>query len=272
MRTLILFLLIIIAQAGKSQGPARNYHQIGLLLGTQQSHMLDRQFSPLIHSADELSASLWYNASQNRSGWNVSLDISTGILFPTDLNGRKIYNTTQDLEGNITTDSILVTGKTRTAIFQIGYDYKVVNSLSWTISSGASVRDQIMYPNSFTNMGIMNSASLMFDVQATFYTGPRMSLKGGLSIPVIGFNTRFPYSGTVSRPNQTLLEAFFDGGTHFVTLDRYKQVNINLGWQLDLSSAIGIGLDYDFMWQHYTIPASLKSYSQRLGANLHLTF
>ena len=129
-----------------------------------------------------------------------------------------------------------------------------------------------MYPSSFTNMGIMNSASLMVDLKANFYSGRHMLWKAGLSIPVIGFNTRFPYSGTVSTPNQTLLEAFFDGGTHFVTLDRYKQVNINLGWQLEFSSAVGIGLEYDFMWQHYTIPVTLKSYSQRLGANLHFTF
>lgn len=270
MRIIISFLFFLTALVGKSQEHSPDFHRFGLLIGGQQTHMLDQQFSPLIHTANEFSGMLWYEAKHRRSNWNVGLNIAMGSLFPAGMAGRTLYHTTEDIEGNVTIDSTLIRGLTRTALLQAGYIHDITTSRSWMIGAGVSVRNQLMYPSTFTNMGILNSASILIHLHATLYSGRKTEWAAAINTPVAGFNTRFPYSGTVSLPNQTLIEAFFDGGTRFVLPDRYQQLNGHLTWRLAISQCTGIGLRYDFMWQRYEIPVPLKSYSQRIGTFIQI--
>jgi len=274
MSKIIFILLLLLASFtnASSQDLNRSYHRIGLLIGGQQTRLQDQQFSPLIHRANELSGQFRYNAKYMRDNWNASLDFSTGSLFPAQFADRQIYNTTEDIEGNITFDSVFIRGQTLTGNLQVGYDYSWLQTATWEVKAGPKVRNQIMYPSTFTNLGTMNSASLLINLEVTWYSGSKTEWNAGINTPVLGWNTRFPYSGTVSLPNQTLFEAFFDGGTHFVSFGDYQQVNANLAWRYQLSHDVGIGLAYAFTWQRYLIPVSFKSYSQRLGATVDMTF
>lgn len=272
MRFILFSLLWLLATSGTSQEIIKAYDRIGILVGGQQTHLLDQQFSPLIYRANEISFKLYYEAEHHRSNWNASIDAATGSLYPPQYAGRMAYNTTEDIDGQITTDSFLVRGNTRTLNLQLGYAHDLVQSGPWELSVGAAVRNQLMYPTTFVNIGIMNAASLLATIKATYAFNSRNQLSLCAGIPVIGFNTRFPYSGTVSLPNQTLLEAFFDGGTQFVSLGKYSQVNVNCTWRMALSDKMGIGLQYDFMWQQYTTPALLKQYAGRIGATIDINF
>ncbi len=272
MRFILFSILWLLAKPGTSQEIIKSYDRLGILIGGQQTHLLDQQFSPLIYRANEISFKLYYEAEHHRSNWNASIDAATGSLFPPQYADRMVYNTTEDIDGNITTDSFLVVGNTRTLDLYLGYAYDVVQSDRWDVSVGGVVRNQLMYPTTFVNIGIMNAASLLATVKASYAIHDHHQLSVGVGIPVIGFNTRFPYSGTVSLPNQTLLEAFFDGGTQFVSFGKYNQVNINCAWRMALSEKIGIGLQYDFMWQQYTTPVLLKQYDGRIGATIDINF
>ena len=268
----ILLLLLAPITTTWAQDINRSYHRIGVLLGRQETQMQDQQFSPLIYSANEWSGQFKYNAKYNRDNWNVALDFSTGSLFPDQFADRQIYNTTEDIEGNITVDSVFIHGSTLTGSLQLGYDYSFFQSNTLDFKAGLKARNQIMYPSTFTNLGIMNSASLLINLEATWYSGSKMEWSAGINTPVVGYNTRFPYSGTVSQPNQTLFEAFFDGGTQLVSFGDYQQVNANLEWRYQLSYDVGIGLNYAFTWQQYLIPVPFRSYSQRIGATVDMTF
>lgn len=270
MRYVLFLTLWLPALIGQAQDTARSYDRLGLLIGRQQTHLQDQQFSSLIYNANELSLQLFYDGKHKRSNWNVSFDVATGDLYPPQYANRMLYNTTEDVYGDITTDSFFVTGNTLTANFQLGYAYDLVHSGAWEVSVGADVRNQLMYPSTFVNLGIMNSASLLVAANAKWYVNKANELKLGVSFPVMGFNTRFPYSGTVSLPNQTLLEAFFDGGTQFVSFGEYNQVNASCGWRFALSPKTGLGLQYDFMWQQYAVPSILKHYATRIGATIDI--
>jgi hypothetical protein len=272
MRSLLFTLLCLFAQTVIGQDNPGDFNRLGILVGGQQTNMLDLQFSPLVHRANEISLKLFYEARHQQSNWNAALGMSTGSLFPAQYADRMLYNTTEDIDGVITTDSFIVRGNTRTLNLQFGYAYDLVQSKQWNFNVGGAVRDQLMYPTSFTNMGILNAASLLATVQATYHPDDRNQLSLALNMPVLGFNSRFPYSGTVSLPNQTLLEAFFDGGTHFVSVNKYVQTNVNCTWRYALSVKTNISLQYDFMWQRYAIPVPLKQYAQSIGASFELNF
>jgi len=272
MKSLLFVLGCLLTQAMAGQDSLRNYSRMGILAGAQQTKLLDQQFSPLVHRANEVSLKVYYEAKHHLSNWSASIGAATGSLYPEQYADRTLYNTTEDIDGIITTDSFLVRGTTRTLNLQLGYTYDLVHSKHWDFSLGGAVRNQLMYPTSFTNMGILNAASLMATVQTTYYAGSRNQLRFGVSVPVLGFNTRFPYSGTVSLPNQTLLSAFFDGGTHFVSVNKYIQTNLNATWRYALTAKTNIGLQYDFMWQRYAIPVPLKQYAQSIGASFELNF
>jgi hypothetical protein len=257
-------------QITNAQEANTNYDRLGLLIGGQQTHLLDQQFSPLTYSANEISVKLFYEGKHHQSNWNTSIDFTTGSLFPRQYADRMLYNTTEDIEGNVTTDSFFVRGNTRTVNLQLGYAYDLIHSSDFQLNIGADVRNQLMYPSTFVNVGVMNAASLLVTTKVTWNMNPGNQFSLGVGVPVIGFNTRFPYSGTVSTPNQTLVEAFFDGGTHFVSLSDYAQANVHCGWRFALSPKTGVGLQYDFMWQRYTIPAILKQYSGRIGVTIDI--
>lgn len=270
MRFILFLPLWLFALTGFTQVTNKAYDRLGFLAGWQQTHLSDQQFSPLTYKADELSISIFYDAKHHNSSWNASLGAATGSLFPPQYGDRRLYNTTEDIDGNITTDSFFVRGNTRTVNLQLGYAYDIVHTQDWEFSLGGSVRNQLMYPSTFVNIGIMNAASFLLTTEGTYYADDRNRLSLGISMPVMAFNTRFPYSGTVSTPNQSLLEAFFDGGTHFVSFNKYMQVNVNATWRYALSDKTGISLQYDFMWQRYTIPVILKQYASRIAATIDI--
>lgn len=270
----ILFLLLwsVVAQVGIGQTAMQHYQRVFISLGGQSTHLLDLQFSPLVHSANEVYVQAGYEAKHLRSQWNADLSFATGSLAPSGLRDRTLYNTTEDIYGEIETDSFLVIGQTLTGILNLAYTYDFVASGPWALGAGLAVRDQLMYPSSFTNMGIMNAASLLFALQAKYVISDKHELGLRLSTPIMGFNTRFPYSGTVSQPNQTLFEAFFDQGTRFVFPDEYQQVMADVQYRYALSPHTSIGLGYQFMWQRYTHPVLLKSYANRLAFLIDFSF
>lgn len=272
MKTIPFYLLLLLPCIGIGQVAADGYHRLGLEIGGQQSHVLDQQFSPLIYKADELVARLIYEGKQNRSDWHVSLQVASGGLFPAQYADRFIYNSEEEITADITTDSFLVHGTSRTLQFSLGYAHDVIRHNGFELNLGAGVRNQLMYPETFVNLGILNSASLFVSTRGTWYLNSKNQLRGELSVPVMGFNTRFPYSGTVSLPNQTLLSAFFDGGTRFVSFGQYMQINFGASFRRMLSPALAAGLRYDFMWQQYRHPEILRSYSGSFKVTLDYSF
>ena len=268
----LFFLLLAASVTLKAQQTNNRYHRLGLLAGVQQTQLLDQQFSPLIYRANEWSGLLYYDAGRNRSACHAAFGISHGALFPPAFADRKIYNTTEDINGTISTDSFLVHGTTLTAVMQFGYEYAFVQWNKWSLSAGASLREQLMYPSTFTNAGTMNAASLLASATIKYKAGENNTLSAAIAIPVAGFNSRFPYSGTVSLPNETLLKAFFEGGTEFVSLDQYQQINVTMNYRHKLSERWALGAQYDFMWLHYAVPVSLKSFANRFAVTLDYNF
>ena len=248
------------------------FHRMGIMAGAQQMYFTDQQFSPLIYRANELKGVIFYEAKHNRSNWNASFSFSTGTLFPPTLKERKIYNTTEDISGEVATDSFFVTGRTRTANFLLGYAYDLVKRTKWDLNAGIAIREELMYPSTFANVGTMNALSLLLTGCLTFHPGPKNEWTASINFPLMGYNSRFPYSGTVSQPNKTLLLAFFDGGTDFTSVDHYQQVNFNLGYRYALSQKWGIGADYEFEWLHYDQPLPLKLFSNGLTAKIDYSF
>jgi hypothetical protein len=268
----LFFLLLAASVTLKAQQTNNSYHRIGILAGGQQTQLLDLQFSPLIYKANEWSAEIYFDAGHNRSDWHADLSVSRGALFPPAFADRKIYNTTEDIYGTTTTDSFFVRGNTLTAVLQFGYEYAFVQRNKWSVSAGAAFREQLMYPSTFTNAGTMNAASLLASATIKYKAGENNTLSASIAIPVAGFNSRFPYSGTVSLPNQTLLKAFFEGGTEFVFLDQYQQINVTMNYRHKLSEHWGLGAQYDFMWLHYALPLPLKSFANRFAVTLDYNF
>jgi hypothetical protein len=121
MKSILFSLLWLLATAGSSQEMIKSYDRIGILVGGQQTHLLDQQFSPLIYRANEISFKLYYEAEHHRSNWNASLEAATGSLFPPQYADRMVYNTSEDIDGHVTTDSFFVIGNTRTMNLQLGY-------------------------------------------------------------------------------------------------------------------------------------------------------
>lgn len=271
-RTFIIMACWCLAQLGIGQAAMQNYQRVYLQVGWQSTHLLDLQFSPLIYTAQEINAQTGYEARHLRSRWNADLSFATGSLAPAAFRDRQLYNTTEDVYGHVDVDSFIVAGHTLTGILHLGYTYDLVQSGPWALGVGLAVRNQLLYPETFTNMGLMNSASLLLAVEATYYAGSKSEIGLRLSTPVMGFNTRFPYSGTVSRPNQTLFEAFFDQGTRFVFPDEYQQVMAEARYRYALSPQTAIGLTYRFMWQRYTHPVMLKSYANSLVFHIDFSF
>lgn len=268
-----LFFLFALACSGlHAQDTTNSFHRLGIAIGGQQTHLLDQQFSPLIYSASEISAKLFYEAEHGHSDWNASFAFSRGALFPSQFADRKIYNTTEDIYGNTTVDSVFIRGNTLTAQLQFGYAHDVFHTEKWALNLGASLREQFMYPSTFTNVGTMNAVSLLATAGVHYYLNPKNEFAANLNFPVIGFNSRFPYSGTVSQPNEGLVAAFFDGGTRFVSLNHFQQVNVMLGYRYSLSDRWAVGAQYEFQWLHDDLPLSFKLYSNRLAASVDYNF
>ena len=82
MRFILFSILWLLAKPGTSQEIIKSYDRLGILIGGQQTHLLDQQFSPLIYRANEISFKLYYEAEHHLSNWIASLDAATGGLFP----------------------------------------------------------------------------------------------------------------------------------------------------------------------------------------------
>ncbi|MGB3077074.1 MAG: hypothetical protein WBB36_17250 [Chitinophagales bacterium] len=266
-----LMLLLLAWTALHAQDTSQHFNRLGMQLGGQQTHLLDAQFSPLIYRANEITVDLYYEGKHNRSNWKGSFSFATGTLIPPAHGDRKLYNTTEDIYGNIITDSFFVEGNTLTAVLELGYEYDVVRKASYTISAGGGIREQLMYPSTFVNLGIINTASLLAAATIHFHPDAKNDWTAGLQLPVVSLNSRFPYSGTVSQPEMKLLGAFFDG-TQFVSLGHYQQVNLQLGYHRQLSDKWRIGATYEFEWLKDNETLPLKLFSNLLVATVDYTF
>lgn len=266
-----LLLLLLVSTGLQAQHETLLYNRIGIGLGVQQTQLLDVQFSPLVYQANEAALAFLYDGKHNRSNWNTLLSFSTGSMFLKEYADRKIYNTTEDIYGNISSDSFFVRGTTRTVNLQLGYEYDVLSKENWSLSTGIGIREQLMYPSTFVNVGIINTASVLVTATMRFHPDEKNEWSAGVSVPAIGFNSRFPYSGTVSQPKMHLLAAFFDG-TRFTSLDHYQQINLQLAYRHQLSGKWGIGAQYDFMWMHDDQPLALKLFSNGFAASIDYSF
>jgi hypothetical protein len=268
--TTLLHLLLMFGFSN-AQDTIQKYDRLGIRFGGQQTYLTDVQFSPLIYRANEVAAGLFYDSRNNKSNWNAEFSFATGQLYPPTYKDRQLYNTTEDIYGVTSTDSFLVKGNTLSAVLQIGYSYEVVLKTKWELEGGVAIYEQLMYPSSFVNIGIMNAASLVATARFRYFQSNNHEWTVGLFFPVAGLNTRFPYNGTVSQPEMKLLAAFFDA-TKFTTLNHYQQINLRLGYRHQLSEKWGIRAEYEFLWLNDNHPLSLKQYSNHLTAALDYSF
>lgn len=249
------------------------HSRIGLALGISTVTYQDKNASPLIYRSRPKNLRLFYCLESDHFLFAVDLDLKLGGTAPKYHPDRTLYFQEEDYEGKAEEKKFPAGGALLAGRLSVGAYYKISPELDapFKVAAGARLSEELFYPQGWTSAGLFNALSLSPEVRAQYRMNDRHVFAAAARLPVAALVARLPYDNTVSMPGKTQLGGFL-GRTRWAGISRFAAPAFSLGYNVQLNSSWGAGLNYDFGWHRIEQPRTMKAVSNSILANFYHQF
>lgn len=271
---ILLLLLFSLPGLIKAQ---QNKFTIGI--GYQRTWMLDKPASPLKYQSSEKSLSIGYDHYDTRGVFSAQINGSLGNFFPTGFQNRQMYNPGFNNDGSSKTDSFSIPGTIYNARIKLSY-LKQTNTGSNTIGNnkldsynyvGASLSNQLFYTDNIVRTGWLNSSSLNAEYLHKALLNEKHLFTIKVSIPIFARNTRLPYHNTISSSTgETNFKTFFKEGSRFAWFGIFQNIQIDAGYEFNITNHFSAGIKYFGQWLHYVKEKPINIIQNNIGITASL--
>ena len=131
--------------------------------------------------------------------------------------------------------------------------------------------NELFYPQGWNTGGMFNALTLSPEVWTQHRINDHHSFTASVRIPVLTRLTRLPYDNTVSAPEKNQVQGFFRNSS-WVSLKEFLAPAITVGYNYQINSRWGTGLNYEFGRYNIRQSQSMKAISHSLLANVYHQF
>lgn len=234
--------------AQKSPPPDPNWN---ITLGYQHVRMLDEAASPLLYVSNNGLLSFNYDKGFQSKSWELGVTLSVGSNQSKRF-GRRFATLIDDYTFDGERDSSIYELNPSLSYVQASLYYTrywKINS-AMPIQLGARIHNSLFYSGIGADTWFVNQFSLMPAVRTKLIQRDKVQVRSELTIPVLSYLLRQPYSLDPSLPINSYLRAYVMTGSSFVTPLQFQQINLKLSCQYSLDNDNKLGLVYTGMWMH----------------------
>ncbi|PSR52769.1 hypothetical protein AHMF7605_04145 [Adhaeribacter arboris] len=271
-RTMLALLLLVSSRILPAQDLKKSTLQIAYTRSTFR--FLDKQASPLVYHANLNGIALAYEHTAPKSRRYIKFQAGLGTALPKEHGAREFILSNTDFYGETTTVSVLHAPTLYLGQLEAGYLRRLQVKGNNQLFAGISLQEWIGYSDNigFWSTWGMNSLALNAVLQYEKSFFPNQKFRIGASLPILALVSRMPYSNSISDPEKGDFRAFFAEGSHLTFVPQYQRINLDAAYQFRLNYHWQVGLAYDFNWQHYSQPRSIRAYQQAVSAQVNYLF
>ena len=259
----ILFALASITYGQESNTDRKREWQLGL--GYENFRTLDENVSPLIYTSDNGNFIARFQKYKPKTRWNIGMNISMGS------NQSKRHGK----RAAVAYDPYPLSGDRDSVVYEINPGLSFIQAelyyaMLWKLRSekkplfvGALLSERFTYGALGADTWFFNQLSMMVAGQTSIYDRRKSRIDVAISIPLISYLLRQPYSLDPSLPESSYFKAYLKTGSEVATINKFQQVNITMDYVYQLKGKNAIGLSWQFMWMNNSnLPdRNLKAYA-----------
>lgn len=268
----IIILLLISCTAAVGAMAQQGKFTIGL--GYQRTWMLDKQASPLKYQTSEKTLLLGYDHKGSRGIFSAQINGALGSFFPTGFGNRQMYDPGYNDDGTPKADSFSMPGTLYNGRIKVSYVRQVTTGYSVIKGGklydhnyvGASLGNQLFYSDNIVRTGWLNSSSVNAEYLHTAMLNTRHLFSIRISIPIVARNTRLQYHNTISSSNgESNIKTFFKEGSGFAWFGNFQNIQLDAGYEYNVSNHLNMGIRYFGQWLHYTKEKPINIIQNNIG-------
>lgn len=248
-------------------------NRIGLALGIGSVTYLDKNSSPLVYQSRPKNLRIFYNLESNTFLFSVDLDMRLGSNAPKYHQDRTLFFHEEDYKGKSEDKKFPAGGSLMAGRISLGAYYKISSTQESTfkVAVGGRIMNELFYPQGWNTGGMFNALSFSPEALTQHRVNEHHQFTASIRIPVVARLSRLPYDNTVSAPEKKQVEGFFRNSS-WVSLSKFLAPAMTLGYNYQINTRWGAGLNYEFGWYTIQTPQQMKAVSHSLLANFHHQF
>jgi hypothetical protein len=248
-------------------------NRIGLALGIGSVTYLDKNSSPLVYQSRPKNLRIFYNLESTTFLFSVDLDMRLGSNAPKYHADRTLFFQEEDYKGNKEDKKFPAGGSLMAGRISLGAYYKISSTQESTfkVAVGGRIMNELFYPQGWNTGGMFNALSFSPEALTQHRVNEHHQFSASIRIPVVARLSRLPYDNTVSAPEKNQVEGFFRNSS-WVSPSKFLAPAMTLGYNYQINTRWGAGLNYEFGWYNIQTPQQMKAVSHSLLANFHHQF
>lgn len=248
-------------------------NRIGLALGIGSVTYLDKNSSSLVYQSRPKNLRLFYNLESNTFLFSVDLDVRLGSNAPKYHQDRTLFFHEEDYKGKSEDKKFPAGGSLMAGRISLGAYYKISSAQESTfkVAVGGRIMNELFYPQGWNTGGMFNALSFSPEAITQHRVNEHHQFTASVRIPVVARLSRLPYDNTVSAPEKNQVEGFFHNSS-WVSPAKFLAPAMTLGYNYQINTRWGAGLNYEFGWYNIQTPQQMKAVSHSLLANFHHQF
>ena len=254
--------------------PTSHRFSMGPLLGNLK--VKDLQTSPVMYVANPKGVQLTYEHRAAGHLLQVDVQASASRFIAPALGIRQFKFTDEQITGETTRNTVLLAPSLYQGTVEVGY-LRRVNTANpankWRSYAGLGLHNWLGYADgvAMTTWAI-NAATLNATAAGEWQIGAAHQLTLQGAVPLVGLVSRLPYSNVLSYPERRYFDLFFSKGTHVATWNRLQRLHLQAGYRASLSRHLGLSLQYQLEWFHYSEPRSISTLAHQGALQLAYAF
>ena len=276
--TLTIAALLITGLAANAQDYAARpwmplENRIGLALGIGSITYLDKNSSPLVYQSRPKNLRIFYNLESNTFLFSVDLDVKMGSNAPKYHQDRTLFFQEEDYKGNREDKTFPAGGSFLAGRISLGGYYKISSTQESTfkVAVGGRIMNELFYPQGWNTGGLFNALSFSPEALTQHRVNEHHQFSASVRIPLIARLSRLPYDNTVSKPDKNQVQGFIHNCS-WVGPSKFLAPAITLGYNYQINTRWGAGLNYELGWYNIQTPQPMKAIGQSILANFHHQF
>lgn len=272
-----IILLSIACALGVKATAQQNKFTLGL--GYQRTWMLDKQASPLKYQTSEKTIILGYDYTGSKGIFSAQVNGALGDFFPTGFKDRQMYDPGYNDDGTPKKDSSFMPGTLYSGRIKVSYlrqatsGYNVIGKGSLYSHNyfGASLNNQLFYSDNIVRTAWLNSASFNAEYLHTAMLNTKHYFNIKISVPLFAENTRLPYHNTIASPTgESNIKTFFKQGSRFAWLADFQNIQVDAGYEYNISNHWSVGIKYFGQWLHYAKEKPINLFQNNIAITTSL--
>ncbi|HSI77935.1 MAG TPA: hypothetical protein VK957_18695 [Lunatimonas sp.] len=228
----------------------------GFVRGTNKLH--DLQASPLQYFTNYNGIKGDYRRLTPKNHWYIGIEAGLGEMIAPSLGKREF----RFEEGG---DSFYLVPTLYRGSVSAQYLRLIEDNDRQKSFLGARLKNSFSYADGLAmNIWAMNLTDVSVAYEYSRQFGNKHLFEANVSLPVLAYATRMPYSNVVSQPDKSQSGAFLEGG-QWTWLGQYFYPDIEYAYQFSLSKKNAIRVTYRYRWLNYSQPIRIQMSDHQLG-------